>query len=213
VLYQKGVKCGVVMSITELGVQSRWVRLSDVCPESITSAVIRLRRLRPCGLWEIRNGEIWVNRDRFDEISRCPVVPGTPPRDAPSPSDQQPDIDLRATLTESTIVRWEWRDLCGWEASEQPYVYFVECQGYVKIGVAKSPHKRMANMQSGNPFPLTLWGAIMPNKADAFTVEAALHHWFWTQHHSLEWFHSEVLMTLEAQITYEDLENGRDGRI
>lgn len=36
------------------------------------------------------------------------------------------------------------------------YVYFVRCNEFVKIGIAKDPNARMAFMQTGNPYELEL---------------------------------------------------------
>ncbi len=42
------------------------------------------------------------------------------------------------------------------DIGEQGYVYFVECQGWVKIGVAVEPKVRFSGQRSFNPFPLTV---------------------------------------------------------
>ena len=36
------------------------------------------------------------------------------------------------------------------------FIYMVECEGFIKIGVASNVQDRLANMQTGCPFPLVL---------------------------------------------------------
>ncbi len=42
------------------------------------------------------------------------------------------------------------------------WVYFIRCEDFIKIGWAKYPLKRMADMQVCNPFPMTLLGVLGP---------------------------------------------------
>ncbi len=38
-----------------------------------------------------------------------------------------------------------------------PYLYVLRCNEHYKIGITKtSVHKRVANMQTGNPFPIEI---------------------------------------------------------
>ncbi len=66
------------------------------------------------------------------------------------------------------------------------YVYFVEGAGLVKIGWAKDPKKRLANLQIGSPVKLFLIGMIETEKA--LPLEAALHKRFRRHRVYGEWF-------------------------
>jgi hypothetical protein len=36
-------------------------------------------------------------------------------------------------------------------------MYFIECNGFVKIGRAKNVGQRLAEMQTGNPYEMRVW--------------------------------------------------------
>jgi hypothetical protein len=57
------------------------------------------------------------------------------------------------------------------------YTYVIECQGYVKIGLAANPRLRLASLQTCNPFPLRLL-AVFPAWSDMDADEARLHKEF-----------------------------------
>lgn len=64
------------------------------------------------------------------------------------------------------------------------FVYFIECGGFVKIGVAVNVEKRLASLQTGNPAPLTLLVAISGNEK----MERELHKRFAVDRVQGEWF-------------------------
>jgi hypothetical protein len=67
-----------------------------------------------------------------------------------------------------------------------PYLYVIQCQGYSKIGIANSVEARMAQLQTGNPYPLLLTDCYeFPN---AGPIEQSLHQRFAAKSHALEWF-------------------------
>lgn len=66
-------------------------------------------------------------------------------------------------------------------------VYFIKCADKVKIGVSKKPYKRLASLQSGNPFPMDMI-AIMPGSS---ATEHELHSVFHEYHHRNEWYDFE----------------------
>ncbi len=43
------------------------------------------------------------------------------------------------------------------------FIYFIECQGHVKIGFARNVAKRIADLQTACPFPLKLLAKIAGN--------------------------------------------------
>jgi len=77
------------------------------------------------------------------------------------------------------------------------YLYLIECQGFYKIGIANDVGSRLAQLSTGNPFPLVVlatWGF-----ENALPIEAALHQRFESNHERGEWFllSSQDLETLE----------------
>jgi Meiotically up-regulated gene 113 len=64
-------------------------------------------------------------------------------------------------------------------------VYIAKCQGYYKIGyTGGDPRKRIAELQTGNPFPVEYMGSI----SGSLEVEDALHERFAHKHVRGEWF-------------------------
>ena len=59
-------------------------------------------------------------------------------------------------------------------------VYFVQAgdtSGPIKIGVAKHPHKRIVELQTGCPLPLSML-FVFPVAEESHTLESALHYLF-----------------------------------
>jgi predicted transcriptional regulator len=72
------------------------------------------------------------------------------------------------------------------------YVYFIKTAAspvMVKIGVAADPLARMADLQTGCPYDLSLAGKIpCLSQAHAFQIEKAAHRVFRKFHKRGEWF-------------------------
>lgn len=68
-------------------------------------------------------------------------------------------------------------------------VYFVECQGFVKIGISVSVGRRYSSIRNANPFPVKALGFIPIDTIDAARRrEVELHEQFKEFHHRGEWF-------------------------
>lgn len=68
---------------------------------------------------------------------------------------------------------------------DQGRVYVARCQDLYKIGyTARDPQLRMADLQTGNPFPVELMGSI-PGTRD---TEAGLHAVFASRKVQGEWY-------------------------
>jgi hypothetical protein len=68
-------------------------------------------------------------------------------------------------------------------------VYFVECAGFVKIGVGWSVQGRLVSLQVASPLVIVPLGYIhVETGAEALTVETELHQRFSTDRHRGEWF-------------------------
>lgn len=65
-----------------------------------------------------------------------------------------------------------------------PLVYFMECEGFIKIGKAVHPEGRLEALQTGNPFEISI---LLTIDAD----EKQMHKIFASCHHSGEWFRRE----------------------
>lgn len=66
-------------------------------------------------------------------------------------------------------------------------VYFIECSGYVKIGVSHNPESRLATMQLASPFDMKIV-RVIPGKR---CVEKSFHERFAAHRHRNEWFRIE----------------------
>lgn len=64
------------------------------------------------------------------------------------------------------------------------FVYFVECEGFVKIGYSETPRWRPHDFATGNPFECRLIGLVEGGS----DCEKDLHRRFKKHHHRGEWF-------------------------
>lgn len=67
-------------------------------------------------------------------------------------------------------------------------VYFVECSGQTKIGVATNVASRVACMQIGCPLPLSMVDSVEMEFDLAYEIEQELHQMFWDKRTRGEWF-------------------------
>lgn len=70
------------------------------------------------------------------------------------------------------------------EPPEPSYVYFLQCGGFVKIGLSKRPRQRLIALASVVPYEVDL---ILMLRGDRF-LERRLHKRFEAQWHQNEWF-------------------------
>ena len=68
----------------------------------------------------------------------------------------------------------------------QKYLYLITCQNLYKIGVANDVFSRLASLQTGNPFPLSISACYEFNNAEV--VERALHEKYSGRRMRGEWF-------------------------
>lgn len=66
------------------------------------------------------------------------------------------------------------------------YVYLINCGEYSKIGIANDVESRLAQLQTGNPYPLTVLFCFGFSNAEV--VEKAIHQKFFVKRKSGEWF-------------------------
>lgn len=66
------------------------------------------------------------------------------------------------------------------------YLYVMECEGYHKIGIANDHKYRVKELQTGNPFKITLLGCIPCY--DAVKEEFYLQQRLRAYKHRSEWF-------------------------
>ena len=69
-------------------------------------------------------------------------------------------------------------------ATRTHFIYFLVCEGHVKIGYGRDPLQRCSAAQVGNPFPVELAGIATGGERE----ERALHHAFRDLHVRAEWF-------------------------
>lgn len=70
-----------------------------------------------------------------------------------------------------------------WEPGKA-YIYAIQCNKFVKIGQSVDVQKRLAGLQTSNPYPLSLLGAV---KAPS-DLEFAIHKYLESFRERLEWF-------------------------
>ena len=69
------------------------------------------------------------------------------------------------------------------------YIYFLQCSGNYKIGVAENVEKRIRVLQVGNPHEITLsFSYHFPEKHHAFRMEKIFHEAFKKLSRRGEWF-------------------------
>lgn len=75
------------------------------------------------------------------------------------------------------------------------YVYFIQAgYGAIKVGIAKNPEKRLANMQVSTSKPLRLLASFpMPDRESARNLETDLHKAFSEEHIRGEWFNRRIV--------------------
>ena len=77
------------------------------------------------------------------------------------------------------------------------YIYFAQMEntGPIKIGISTDPHKRMASINTGSPYPITLLYFTPGCEED----EKALHREFMKFSIRNEWFHpvKEIFKSIE----------------
>jgi hypothetical protein len=82
--------------------------------------------------------------------------------------------------------------------NESQIVYFLRAGDFIKIGKATgSPKNRIASLQTGCPYPITLIGFIHGGISEEF----ALHRRFAADHAYGEWFHAKqsIIDFIESQ--------------
>lgn len=111
-------------------------------------------------------------------------------------------------LSRDEIIKW-WDGLDEARKTPTPtartptgadsYVYFIQCGGLVKIGVATDVRGRLATLQTGNPAELRLLLCIPGDK----NLENELHARFYAYSVEREWFHlsDEIKSFINAQNT------------
>jgi len=71
------------------------------------------------------------------------------------------------------------------------FVYIIECQGLYKVGMTRGqPHKRLKELQTGQPFKLTLM--VSYRTADPLKVEQRMHSLLKSKHFRGEWFRADL---------------------
>lgn len=78
-------------------------------------------------------------------------------------------------------------------------VYIMECAGAVKIGIAHHLTQRLADLQTANPFDVTIAHSIqVKNKREAIRIERTLHSRFIAFRLKGEWFAISVRDAIDA---------------
>jgi hypothetical protein len=201
----------------------KWVLGAEVAECSEQELMSRLREYRPKGLWEFRNGALWINRTRIEspEAMRAASIYGkrkdyTPPKRKVYQAESKSPLEdsLKEIFTKHRVVRWGGSEvgLASRKKGSQ-YVYFMLCEGYVKVGVARWPEKRLTVIQGGNPFQVTLWGLLLPVNEDPFALEAHLQHLLRPHQVHLEWFKPEAFDLISSFQAKREVPKGPNLRL
>lgn len=69
------------------------------------------------------------------------------------------------------------------------FVYLMQCERFVKVGIATDPQKRWAGLQGANPFPVRLAGKFrFDDRSYAYLAEQACHRVMAAHRTFGEWF-------------------------
>lgn len=100
---------------------------------------------------------------------------------------------------ESKTVRakpyWLKYQCDAWKSQPETHVYFVKCQGYIKIGRADRPEARLEDLQRACPLEMKLLGAVWAPAG----LETALRREFAELRHRGEWFRNEARLRREVR--------------
>jgi len=71
-------------------------------------------------------------------------------------------------------------------STDKKYIYVMQCKEYVKFGVSRSPEIRIKELQTGNPFKITLLLQVLYD--NHFNIEKTIHNYFNDNRKIGEWF-------------------------
>lgn len=72
-------------------------------------------------------------------------------------------------------------------------IYVIRCNSDYKIGITNDINKRLSTLQTGNPSKLVLACTLdVPTKAEALSIEKALHTSLAQYNSRLEWFNCHL---------------------
>lgn len=71
-------------------------------------------------------------------------------------------------------------------SDNKKYIYVMQCKNFVKFGVSNNPAVRIKELQTGNPFKISLLLSIVYD--DSFSIEKRIHKYFNEKRESGEWF-------------------------
>jgi len=66
------------------------------------------------------------------------------------------------------------------------YMYVMQCKEFVKFGISQNPNQRIKELQTGNPFKITLLLSI--NYGYGYDIETNTHNYFKDKQEIGEWF-------------------------
>jgi prophage antirepressor-like protein len=72
------------------------------------------------------------------------------------------------------------------ESNKSGFIYLIACQGKYKIGMSKTPYKRLSSLQVGSPFELTILERYF--SFDCVALEKLLHEYYEAYWLRGEWF-------------------------
>lgn len=85
------------------------------------------------------------------------------------------------------------------ERNADTFVYILQCEQFVKVGIATDVPKRVASLQPGNPFPIKVLRKVLyPSRLQALLVERTVHHVLAPHRLFSEWFTCEPTKAREA---------------
>lgn len=89
-------------------------------------------------------------------------------------------------------VKRKFRTPMGWRScARQPgesFVYAIECDGFIKIGVSNNPEKRAAAIQGSSPHPVQVLKFWRVSRARRLDLERGIHELLRTRRVRNEWF-------------------------
>jgi len=81
----------------------------------------------------------------------------------------------------------------------ETYLYVIECEGFLKIGLASDVDRRLKSFTTGSPFELSVvYKRVLEHREAARLAERVAHESLHEHHERLEWFSCNKKTAVEA---------------
>jgi hypothetical protein len=86
-----------------------------------------------------------------------------------------------------------WGYMYSQFAEYKEFVYVMECETFIKVGITKNTESRLGTIRACNPYQVDLLLSFaVPLESRAVDIEKAIHTALKKHHHNREWFKSSA---------------------